>query len=84
LFLDDDVEILDKCLLSAHRSPYFEEDVGAVAGFVDDPFLTRGTPYRRDSTNHRELVQNFACAKSQYTISVMGANMSSGAQRFAR
>ncbi len=77
LFLDDDVEILDKCLLSAHRSPYFEEDVGAVAGFVDDPFFNarNALPSRFDETTG-ELVQNFACAKSQYTISVMGANMS--------
>jgi Predicted glycosyltransferases len=77
LFLDDDVEILDKCLLSAHRSPYFEEDIGAVAGFVDDPLFNarNALPSRFDETTG-ELVQNFAYAESQYTISVMGANMS--------
>ena len=77
LFLDDDVEMLDKCLLSAHRNPYFEEDVGAVAGFVDDPLFNarNAVPSEFDETTG-ELVQNFSCAKSQYTVSVMGANMS--------
>jgi GT2 family glycosyltransferase len=77
LFLDDDVEILDKCILTAHRKPYFEEDVGAVAGFVDDSLFNarNALPSEFDETTG-ELVQNFACGKSQYTISVMGANMS--------
>jgi O-antigen biosynthesis protein len=77
LFLDDDVETLDKCLLSAHCNPYFEEDVGGVAGFVDDPLFNaqNALPSKFDETTG-ELVQNFACAKSQYTVSVMGANMS--------
>jgi GT2 family glycosyltransferase len=77
LFLDDDVEILDKCILTAHRKSYFEEEVGAVAGFVDDPLFNarNALPSRFDETTG-ELVQNLACEKSQFTISVMGANMS--------
>jgi O-antigen biosynthesis protein len=77
LFLDDDVETIDKCLLSAHRNPYFEDDVGAVAGFIDDPLFNahNALPSEFHETTG-ELVQNFACGKSQYTVSVMGANMS--------
>ena len=77
LFLDDDVEALDDKLLEAHRSVYREEDIGAIAGYIEDPlFDSRETlPSRYDETTG-ELVQNFSVGKSQYTISLMGANMS--------
>ena len=77
LFLDDDVETLDAELLSAHRKAYVEEDIGAVAGFVEDSlFDARETVPSKFNETTGELVQNFACGKSQYTISIMGANMS--------
>jgi GT2 family glycosyltransferase len=77
LFLDDDVEALDDGLLEAHRSVYREEDIGAIAGNIEDPlFDSRETlPSRYDETTG-ELVQNFSVGKSQYTMSLMGANMS--------
>jgi len=77
LFLDDDVEILDDRLLEAHRSMYCEEDIGAIAGNIEDPLFDslETLPSRFDETTG-ELVQNFSVGKSQYTISLMGANMS--------
>jgi GT2 family glycosyltransferase len=77
LFLDDDVEVLDGRLLEAHRGVYRDEDIGAATGYIEDPlFDSRETlPSRYDETTG-ELVQNFSVEKSQYTISLMGANMS--------
>jgi GT2 family glycosyltransferase len=77
LFLDDDVEALDDRLLEAHRSIYSDEDIGAASGYIEDPlFDSRETlPSRYDETTG-ELVQNFSVGKSQYTFSLMGANMS--------
>jgi GT2 family glycosyltransferase len=77
LFIDDDVEALNDRLLEAHRNAYREEDIGAATGYIEDPlFDSRETlPSRYDETTG-ELVQNFSVGKSQYTISLMGANMS--------
>lgn len=77
LFLDDDVETLGEGLLPAHRRSYFEEDIGAVAGYIEDPlFDAHATVPSHFSEETGELVQNFSCAQSQFTVSVMGANMS--------
>ncbi len=75
LFVDDDV-IPDENLLSNHRCCY-NKSIAAVAGYVDDPMFEKGNDYPSvfdPSTG--KLIQNFSVPKSQYTISVMGANMS--------
>lgn len=76
IFLDDDVTVMPG-LLQGHRAAYADRTVGAVAGRIDDPvFDARETcPASFDETTGR-LVQNFCVEKSQYTLSVMGANMS--------
>ncbi|MFP4162643.1 MAG: glycosyltransferase family 2 protein [Chitinispirillaceae bacterium] len=76
LFLDDDV-VPDEKLLEKHRSAYGDANVGAVAGFVDDSLFCsdQSAPSRFDPFTG-ELIQNFSLSRSQYTISVMGANMS--------
>lgn len=76
LFLDDDV-IPDENLMNNHRLCYQQTWIGAVAGYVDDPLFDRNiiSPSSFDPSCGR-LIQNFSVSKSQYTISVMGANMS--------
>jgi GT2 family glycosyltransferase len=76
LFLDDDV-LTTPGLLDGHRKAYADASVGAVAGRIDDPLFDRkeDLPASFDETTGR-LVQNFWVDKSQYTVSVMGANMS--------
>lgn len=76
LFLDDDV-VPDKMIVEKHREAYRDENIGAVAGFVDDPLFSsdQTVPSRFDSATG-ELIQNFSVPSSQYSLSVMGANMS--------
>ena len=76
LFLDDDV-IIEPDLLNAHRGCYEDIKTGAVAGFIDDPLFSQQNtiPSYYDPATGK-LVQNFSCNKSQFTISMMGANMS--------
>jgi GT2 family glycosyltransferase len=76
LFLDDDVTV-SPGLLDGHRKSYDDPSVGAVAGRIDDPLFekTEGAAASFDEATGR-LVQNFCVEKSQYTVSVMGANMS--------
>ncbi len=76
LFLDDDV-IPDKLLVEKHREAYRDEKIGAVAGFVDDPLFSsdQTVPSRFDPATG-ELIQNFSVSASQFSLSVMGANMS--------
>lgn len=76
LFLDDDV-VPEKGLLDAHRRVYDNNQVGAVAGFIDDTIFTsdRSVPSRYDERTG-ELVQNFSVEKSRFAVSMMGANMS--------
>lgn len=76
LFLDDDV-VPDENLLSNHRSSYNNQSIAAVAGYVDDPLFEKKNdcPSVFDPLTGK-LTQNFSVQKSQYTISVMGANMS--------
>lgn len=76
LFVDDDV-IPDENLLSNHRSCYNNQSIAAVAGYVDDPLFDRKNdcPSVFDPSTGK-LTQNFSVRKSQYSISVMGANMS--------
>ena len=76
LFLDDDVSV-SPGLLDGHRKAFDDPSVGAVAGRIDDPFFDKKetSPASFDEATGR-LVQNFCVDKSQYTISVMGANMS--------
>lgn len=77
LFLDDDIIPCDN-LLNNHLKSYINSAVGAVAGYIDDPLFSKDLneiPSRFDPSNGK-LIQNFAVNKSQYSISVMGANMS--------
>jgi GT2 family glycosyltransferase len=76
LFLDDDVTV-SPGLLDGHRKSFADPSVGAVAGRIDDPFFEakEPAPASFDEATGR-LVQNFCVDKSQYTVSVMGANMS--------
>jgi GT2 family glycosyltransferase len=76
LFLDDDCAAMPG-LLDNHRKAYGDHAVGAVAGRIDDPLFGRKDDVASfyDETTGR-LQQNFCVEKSQYTISVMGANMS--------
>jgi GT2 family glycosyltransferase len=76
LFLDDDVTV-SPGLLDGHRKAFDDTSVGAVAGRVDDPLFDKKekAPAFFDEVTGR-LKQNFCVDKSQYTISVMGANMS--------
>jgi GT2 family glycosyltransferase len=76
VFLDDDVEP-GPGLIESHRSSYTREDIGAVAGSIDDPLFPKGNPVIAEfdwTTGH--LVQNFYGHASGPTISLMGANMS--------
>jgi GT2 family glycosyltransferase len=76
LFLDDDV-IPDENLLSNHRNCYNKQSIAAVAGYVDDPLFEKKNEYPSvfdPSTG--KLTQNFSVLRSQFTISIMGANMS--------
>lgn len=75
LYLDDDV-IPDKNLLDAHRRCYDNPDIGAVAGFIDDPLFMPSKKASWFDYRTCQLIQNFSCAISQKTISFMGANMS--------
>lgn len=75
LYLDDDI-IPDKGLLNAHRRCYDNPDIGAVAGFIDDPLFTDSNKPSRFDYRTCQLIQNFSCTTSQKTISFMGANMS--------
>lgn len=76
LFLDDDV-VPDDNLMDNHRNCYSDLSLGGVAGFVDDPlFDMKNTCPSSFDSSCGKLVQNFSVEKSQYTISVMGANMS--------
>jgi GT2 family glycosyltransferase len=76
LFLDDDVTI-SPGLLDGHKKAFDDASVGAVAGRIDDPLFEKkeSAPALFDEATGR-LVQNFSVDKSQYTVSVMGANMS--------
>lgn len=76
LFVDDDV-IPDENLLSNHRDCYNNQSIAAVAGYVDDPLFEKENecPSIFDPSTGK-LIQNFSIRKSQFTISVMGANMS--------
>jgi GT2 family glycosyltransferase len=77
LFLDDDVEVLNAEFLEAHRNAYSNANIGAVAGFVDDPLFVKGSASCStfDETTG-EIKQNFSLSQAQDTISMMGANMS--------
>lgn len=76
LFLDDDI-VPAPDLLAHHRACYDDPDVSGVAGFVDDPLFIRERPLPSFIDLSRgDCIQNFACAVSQKTASVMGANMS--------
>ena len=77
LFLDDDVEVLNGELLESHRNAYSNANIGAVAGFVDDPLFVkeRASCSTFDETTG-EIIQNFSLLQAQDTISMMGANMS--------
>jgi GT2 family glycosyltransferase len=76
MFLDDDITVAPG-LLDGHRKAYDDPMVGAVAGRIDDPIFDgkEDCPASFDGTTGR-LTQNFRVDKSQFTISVMGANMS--------
>jgi len=76
LFLDDDVTV-EPGLLDAHREAYSVPSIGAVAGRIDDPLfdMKDNRPASFDESTGR-LTQNFCVDKSQFTVSVMGANMS--------
>jgi GT2 family glycosyltransferase len=76
LFVDDDV-VPDENLLSNHRSCYNDRSIAAVAGYVDDPLFEKENdcPSVFDPSTGK-LTQNFSVRKSQFTVSVMGANMS--------
>jgi GT2 family glycosyltransferase len=76
VFLDDDVTV-SPGLLDGHRHAYDDQSVGAVAGSISDPVFDNKEPAPAsfDETTGR-LVQNFCVETSQFTISVMGANMS--------
>lgn len=88
LFLDDDVTVFPG-LLDEHRKSYNDASggasgsasgsasVGAVAGRIDDPLFDAvgDSAAFFDETTGR-LEQNFRVDKSQFTGSVMGANMS--------
>ena len=76
LFLDDDTVPFDG-LVEAHRACYRDENIGGVAGWVDDPLFDPTLP--RPSTidlTKGDCRQNFAFAESRETVSAMGANMS--------
>jgi len=76
LFVDDDV-IPDENLLSYHRICYNNQSIAAVAGYVDDPLFDRNNKFPSVFDPFTgKLTQNFSVLKSQFTISVMGANMS--------
>jgi GT2 family glycosyltransferase len=76
LFLDDDVTA-EPGLLDAHRKAYGGPSIGAVAGRIDDPLFDRKEERAAvfDETTGR-LTQNFSVDKSQFSVSIMGANMS--------
>lgn len=76
IFLDDDI-IPDANLIDMHRRCYLDKSIGAAAGFTDDPVFEgkSETPPWFDITNG-EIYQNFSLSKSQYVVSLMGANMS--------
>jgi GT2 family glycosyltransferase len=76
LFLDDDCAVMPG-LLDNHRKAYDDPSVGAVAGAILDPLFAGkdDVPSVYDETTGR-LEQDFDAERSQYTISVMGANMS--------
>jgi glycosyltransferase involved in cell wall biosynthesis len=77
LFLDDDVEIISTDLLEQHRKAHMRDEVGGVAGYLEDPVFAKDNPgpSKFDETTG-ELKQNFDIDKSQYAVSVMGAHMS--------
>ncbi len=77
LFLDDDVEIISGDILNLHRKTHAFEDIGGVAGYLDDPVFAKDAeiPSTYDATTG-ELIQNFSLDKSQFTVSVVGAHMS--------
>jgi GT2 family glycosyltransferase len=77
LFFDDDVEIMTDDILEAHRKAYSQKEVGAAAGYIDDPFLDKRTdkPSHFDETTG-EIIQNFSVEINQDSMSIMGANMS--------
>ena len=60
-----------------HRRCYLDKSIGAAAGFTDDPVFEgkAETPPWFDIING-EIHQNFSLSKSQYVVSLMGANMS--------
>lgn len=76
LYFDDDVEV-DKNVIEMHRRAYVNPEIGAVAGFIRDPLFDSKieNPSWIDLRTG-ECVQNFSINKSQYCISLMGANMS--------
>lgn len=76
LFLDDDVVPMDG-LLDAHRKCYNNPSIGCVAGYIEDSlfFKNQNAP-SIINLKTGECRQNFSFEKSQFTISVMGANMS--------
>lgn len=77
LFLDDDVEVLDDRILTAHRRAYEDGDVGAVAGFIEDRvFPAHGELCSVFNEATGELIQNFSLTRKQEALSVMGAHMS--------
>jgi GT2 family glycosyltransferase len=83
LFLDDDVTV-EPGLLNAHREAYNVPSIGAVAGRIDDPLfdMKDNHPASFDESTGR-LTQNFCVDTSQFTVSVMGANMSFRRQALA-
>lgn len=76
LFLDDDV-VPAEGLLDAHRACYDDPAVAGVAGSLDDPLFDRQRPLPCTIDLSRgDIAMNFACPKSQKTVSAKGANMS--------
>jgi GT2 family glycosyltransferase len=77
LFFDDDIEITSPDILEYHRRAHAQNNIGAVAGYVDDPLFDAGNtePSKFDETTG-EIRQNFSIDKSQYATGIMGAHMS--------
>jgi GT2 family glycosyltransferase len=77
LFFDDDVEIISPDILKTHRTVHRQNDIGAVAGYIEDPiFDLSKTEVSEFNETTGELVQNFSINKSQFSSSIMGAHMS--------